>query len=724
MTRYILLATFCFCICSQLMGEPQGGYSFTVNGEEWHALVQTTDSEHPTPGNVVSVRGYYLCLDEPGAYVFEDGEDNVLRRVMPDGRKSVIACKVALADKTYGAPIKVVNPLATMSDRELKNLRGVRLERWPEGMDALLAKLDLARVVLDIDSEALGDEEVKLRSFPDETAYLFLESGNACSDFSSLSALKKLQYLSFRIGSSTDFDFRVLAGLPLEFLELPWGFGGEQVKHFEAVTTLKRLKRLNANTCGCLGDGAFLSQLPELRQFYAKDAMGNGEEAPEALDLSGLSVLPKLFAFRVDNSPVKRLPKTKLPSLKQASIMITNAPSEEIDAFVKANPEADIKWSMNAELATVLKGATRLQVRTGGPYRREDKRSKTIHDTTDKEVIQKIASHMLVEESNSGGHCMCAGDPTFKFYAGNEILAMISFHHGQSIRWSGDCWPGDGVLESVSSGFLADWLAEHGYSRPKEQLQEARQRGLAAQRRSDRYNALLPKAVNEKLSAAESMEQATEAFTKNIPDEAERAVLFLRLYGSDFGSWSLTNGLDQALVETWLPSVPEKTMREVIPKIIPKSEEGLGAMRWLFGLGHATDWREQWSSIESLARFALTHPRQENRRRALVILSEIRGQALPLLRETMTTSHKIQELPKDEVFEAGGMKTFYPNAITLPEAASDQVTAALCLAAIEDEPSKLGVDKMRAGLSSEIADAWDEHLKTYREHQKQKAQKE
>lgn len=710
MTRILLLAILCLCVCSRALGGVYEGYKFSLNGKAEEIRVMTTEGPEPVPGDVAKVGEYYLCLEEPGAYDFETRGDGALLRVMPDGKKIVVACTVEMASENNGVKQPATNPLASMSDAEFKALRGVSLERWTNGMNVLLTKLDLAKTCLLVRGEALDRESVKLRSFPDATSHLILESGGTsrCSDFSSLHALKRLRFLRLDRLMIETFDFKGITDLPLEHLSLPWV---REIRNLESLTALKQLKTLHASRCGYLGDASFLSQLPELRQFYGDNAFGLWGETPAAFDLRGLAALPKLVSFDVGNSLVKHLPQVTLPALKKASIMWTQAPGEEVEVFLKANPQAVIASSVNAELAATLRTVTRLRVRSGGVRLRVGALAKTYYDSTDEEVIRTVASHLKVEESKGTRSCNCQENLTLEFYEDERSLAIAELHPGHALRWRDSIWPDVGRLTPESVTYLADWLAKQGCLGPKYELE----RELADRRYSERYEALVPKVLRElerdpSIDSEEQKPVLQAAVTQHIPDASERALLMLRLYGSD----DRAGYRAQPLINALWSSVPSQVMRELIPKIDPNTEEGLGAAHWLFGIGHARLWKDEWSTIEPFARRALTSTQRAVRRHTLVLLRDIGGPALPLLREIVTNPQPLQKDPQEDLTSSYGNERLDPVRVELPPQASDQVIAALYLTSLQAGVMDEEVAKIRIGLSLEMVKVWEEYLEAYR----------
>ncbi len=54
--------------------------------------------------------------------------------------------------------------------------------------------------------------------------------------------------------------------------------------------------------------------------------------------------------------------------------------------------------------------------------------------------------------------CKCCGGRTLEFYAGDQLLAALSLHYNQSLRWPEE-WSGDGQLTAQSRNERNRWLA-------------------------------------------------------------------------------------------------------------------------------------------------------------------------------------------------------------------------------------------------------------------------
>ena len=96
-----------------------------------------------------------------------------------------------------------------------------------------------------------------------------------------------------------------------------------------------------------------------------------------------------------------------------------------------------------------------------------------------------------IDESRSGGACMCCGNPTFEFYAGDRLLAMVGYHHGERLRWADGKWTGDGELTGPSRESLIAWLSQHGVDGPRQAREQEQKQRTEERRVEDRYAELV-----------------------------------------------------------------------------------------------------------------------------------------------------------------------------------------------------------------------------------------
>jgi hypothetical protein len=303
---------------------------------------------------------------------------------------------------------------------------------------------------------------------------------------------------------------------------------------------------------------------------------------------------------------------------------------------------------------------------------------------------------------------MCCGTPSFEFFKGEELVATLGFHHGQSMRWPG-VWPADGALTSTSADYLVTWLAEHGIREPLEERARQRRMEQAARRRNDRYLALIPQEVVNNLRRAQSAEEAVRVFEKGIPDGVARAELFLKLFGCDNGSWNHYSALDAPLKGALLPSLKKQHIAGAVTKATDdQAVNGVG--RWLFG-------ERQWKSLDAntlrailpvIGKQPLGHPRSLNRRKAMVVLAEIKTpEATQLLRSVLAGEVKVRSLREEEQEEPGGEVVFTSGDAEF-EKGSDRALAGLLLAKLGDRTSLPNIQALARSAKGDDKDVLDQ----------------
>ncbi len=214
--------------------------------------------------------------------------------------------------------------------------------------------------------------------------------------------------------------------------------------------------------------------------------------------LDSLAGLQRLKWVNADWTGVDRLP-AKLP-LGVLRVQSTRLSDEQVAKFASANPRCLIMHRWGDSLKNMISDATRLTIHSNRYVICGDGNAiKPLFETDDSGDIRAVIDGIRIEESQSGFHCMCDGTPFLKFYRGEELLAIVGFHHGRSLRWA-QGWPGDGMLARQSGSFLVDWLANHGARGPANEIMRAKEQRLTADRKTTRAVAGLPKEVAEAFS--------------------------------------------------------------------------------------------------------------------------------------------------------------------------------------------------------------------------------
>lgn len=79
--------------------------------------------------------------------------------------------------------------------------------------------------------------------------------------------------------------------------------------------------------------------------------------------------------------------------------------------------------------------------------------------------IAELITELDFDDKNSGFYCACHGDSWVTFYIGDRKIAVLSHHHGQSVRWHSDKWVGDSLFTPKAAQFWRSWFKIHGEPR-------------------------------------------------------------------------------------------------------------------------------------------------------------------------------------------------------------------------------------------------------------------
>jgi hypothetical protein len=195
------------------------------------------------------------------------------------------------------------------------------------------------------------------------------------------------------------------------------------------------------------------------------------------------------------------------------------------------------------EVATsALTPATRLRVRSGGTCHRDRAREQTLYETKDAVEIKALVAGVQIDEDESGFHCMCCGNPSLEFYAGDRLLLTLGFHHGKGLRWV-EGWRGDAALTAKSSSFLVRWLADRNVKGPLEEREEAAERVRASDRKTAQAISGMPPALAKAFLAGNDEFKA--ALARELPDKKEQAMVCLQVFGTSNDSWTMLESLEQ-----------------------------------------------------------------------------------------------------------------------------------------------------------------------------------
>lgn len=369
------------------------------------------------------------------------------------------------------------------------------------------------------------------------------------------------------------------------------------------------------------------------------------------------------------------------------------------------------RWTDSLQKA--VQETTRLRIRSGGTCHRQPERETTLAEITDATEINRFVHGIVINGWRSGGSCMCCGNPTFEFYAGDRLLAMVGYHHTERLRWADGKWTGDGRLTAASRNFLITWLAQHGVEGPRREAEGEQKRQEEETRRQKRYAELIPQATFRAAMQAETSgtwsandpreakrhQLVAEAFMKQEKDAKTSIELYLRMLGvtADSGGWNFYYDCQQAVVKNLLPRFKSPELAQAAISAMKDEEGRLGAARWFL-------WERGWRALDEadcerivppLAQRGLQHRYMDTRRGIMNVLTEIKSAwAAALLRNMLSR-------PTDPNWTRPKTKPQYGWKIDLADAekvyadeCSDAVWAAFCLAKMGNIESLPAIQKL------------------------------
>ena len=361
--------------------------------------------------------------------------------------------------------------------------------------------------------------------------------------------------------------------------------------------------------------------------------------------------------------------------------------------------------------------STRLRIRSGGTCHRRIEEERTLADITDPQEIERFVKAIDINRWRSGGVCMCCGDPTFEFYAGDRLLAMIGYHHGKRLRWAEGPWRGDAALTRASQAFVNSWLAEREIEGPQREVEQKQRDRAEEQRAEDRYAELVGRRTlaaaaaarrkawessspreETRLRAEKQLNAAAEVFQKYEKDTRASIERYLRFLGVKHDeAWDRYWESEAVIAKRLLPRFKGPELAEVALAVMQDEEGMSGAARWFIG---EKGWRnleptDQERILPPLAKRALQHPNTRTRKIAMIVLSEINtAWAGALLRGVLSK-------PADPNWSPPESKPGYGRRISVPggeavyaDECSEAVWAAFCLAKMGSGGSAAAIEKL------------------------------
>ncbi len=728
------------------------GYRFWINGEPvvpQHYSLNGDPSVY-APGDVIYVGekqfdygGLFMTLGEErdcrfvttsthaseaeghSAAAQRSPRDSRVFLELPDGRRKIVGLKVSWTvthpdeqtpDKIQGAKKQPsfdqisYNPLDSLSPEEIHGLWGIAFVQWPKGIEQELARVDTDRVCLTVhESAGPTDKPGSLWGgpvfppIPPKTRYLVVQktSSPGLRDFSPLGQLRDLVFLKCRLLASHPLDADLIGqNTSLRWLDL----SGCGIRNYPKLASLTELRCLDLSWCRDIENIDFVRDMHQLRTLLV------GRTRVSSLSpLDGSDSIRDIYAGMTG---VRVLPKGDLASLKTMNLVSTRVDAEAVEQFRQTHPACTVRYGWTDSLQKAVQGTTRLRIRSGGTCHRQIEQEKTLAEITTSQEIERFLKAIDIDESRSGGACMCCGNPTFEFYAGDRLLAMIGYHHGERLRWAEGEWTGDGELTVASRGLLISWLSQHGVEGPQREAEETQKRQDEEARRQRRYAELIPPELFRAAMQAEvkpspsydpggekHRKLVAEAFLPHEKDAQTSIELYLRVLGitANSGGWNHYYELQDTIAKNLLPRFKGSELAQATTSVMKDEEGMLGAARWFLG---ENGWRnldefDRERILPPLAQQALNHRYMSIRKTVMNALSEINTPwAAELLRGMLSQ-------PTDPKWSPPKTKPRYGWKIDVPagepvyaDECSDAVWAAFCLARMGSRESLPAIQKL------------------------------
>jgi hypothetical protein len=206
--------------------------------------------------------------------------------------------------------------------------------------------------------------------------------------------------------------------------------------------------------------------------------------------------------------------------------------------LLTACPAADKKDDRPVEpakLATLIKQADKIVV-SDGPM----KDAKVLFSSTAPKDIAEFNEALTVAPPKEWFHCMCLGTPAVRLYRGDTELALVTNHHGRSVRCS--LWTSDAMLKDPEKWL--QWFDARNMPEPRKEVDESAARAKQGEVSYARWLGAMPKSVRPLWARATRDELSPQtkplraALAKEFPDARLRVLALFGWYGSGDGPWS------------------------------------------------------------------------------------------------------------------------------------------------------------------------------------------
>jgi DNA-binding beta-propeller fold protein YncE len=118
-------------------------------------------------------------------------------------------------------------------------------------------------------------------------------------------------------------------------------------------------------------------------------------------------------------------------------------------------------------------------------------------ELTGESKVSELLDLIDIDVKNSGSHCLCDGDCDIRFYRGHKLLAFLSWHHGEAVRWRKGEWRGDAALTAKAQVAIPVWFEKNGFPTLETNRQSHLADGKKWQQRRERFQRHYPNSVKD-----------------------------------------------------------------------------------------------------------------------------------------------------------------------------------------------------------------------------------
>ena len=166
--------------------------------------------------------------------------------------------------------------------------------------------------------------------------------------------------------------------------------------------------------------------------------------------------------------------------------------------------------------------------------------AKVLFTSTAPQDIAEFNNALTVEPPKEWFHCMCIGTPAVRLYRGDTELALVTNHHGLSVRCS--LWSSDAMLKDPEKWL--QWFDARKMTEPRKEFDDMAASAKKREISYARWLAAMPKSVLALWERAvrdhpsPNVKPLRTALAKEFPDIRHRIMALFSWYGSGEGPWS------------------------------------------------------------------------------------------------------------------------------------------------------------------------------------------